>query len=133
MRSGYLWLASLAAFPLVGTPLLAHPSFRRFGVACRFVLAAGVGMVLLSGTMTVWALAGWRWGPILLLVSAAVAFALRGLIPKGSDPAPLATQREIGAEGRSTPAIALSRTVGSLFSPSTETELQQSARDDYDS
>ena len=107
MRSGYLWLASLAAFPLVGTPLLAHPSFRRFGVACRFVLAAGVGMVLLSGTMTVWALAGWRWGPILLLVSAAVAFALRGLIPKGSDPAPLATQREIGAEGRSTPAIAL--------------------------
>jgi hypothetical protein len=44
--------------------------------------------------MTAFALAGWRWGPLLVLASAAVAFALRGLIrgliPKGSDPSPLA-------------------------------------------
>lgn len=77
MRAGYLWLASFAVFPLVGAPLLTHEAFRRFGLACRVVLAGAVGMVVFSGTMTVFVLAGLRWGPPLVLVSAAIAFALR--------------------------------------------------------
>src|SRR5207244_7580169 len=85
---------------VTGVQTCALPiSFRRFGILCRTVLAGGVGMVLLSATMTVWALAGWRWGPVLVLASAAVAFALRGLIPKGSDPAlsdPRAERRDEG-------------------------------------
>lgn len=77
MRAGYLWLASFAVFPLVGTPLLTHRAFHGFGLACRVVLSGGVGAVLVSWTMTVFALAGVRWGPMIVLVSAAVAFALR--------------------------------------------------------
>ena len=99
MRAGYLWLASFAILPLVGAPFLGHRAFRGFGILCRTVLAGGVGMVLLSATMTVWALAGWRWGPVLVLASAGVAFALRGLIPKRSDPAlpdPRAERRDEG-------------------------------------
>lgn len=77
MRAGYLWLASFIAFPLVGLPFLKHPAFRRLGLACRVVLAGGVGMVVVSWTMTIFALAGVRWGPLVLLVSAAAALALR--------------------------------------------------------
>jgi hypothetical protein len=88
MRAGYVWLACFAAFPLVGAPLLKHPAFRRFGFACRAVLAGGVGMVIVSWTMTVFAVAGVRWGPSLLLVSVAVALALR-LALRSSSPSPL--------------------------------------------
>jgi hypothetical protein len=117
MRAGYLWLASFAVFPLVGAPFLGHPAFRRFGIVCRIVLAGGVGMVLVSATMTVWALAGWRWGPVLVLASAAVAFALRGLIPKGSDPAlpdPRAERRDEG-QARTPVLIALVLTAISIL------------------
>jgi hypothetical protein len=85
VRAGWVWLASFAVYLLVGAPLLAHRAFRPFGPAARVVLAGGVGAVLLSWTMTAFALAGWRWGPLPVLASAALAFALRGLIPKGSD------------------------------------------------
>jgi hypothetical protein len=88
VRAGYVWLASFAVYPLVGALLLKHRVFRPFGGAARVVLAGGVGAVLLSWTMTAFALAGWRWGPLLVLVSAMLAFVLRGLIPKGSDPTP---------------------------------------------
>lgn len=97
MRAGYLWLASLAIFPLVGAPLVKHPAFRRFGLACRVVLAGGVGVVLVSWTMTVFALAGVRWGPLFVLVSVAVAFALR-LALRG-DPGNVPSPRTRG-EGR---------------------------------
>jgi hypothetical protein len=92
VRAGWVWLASFAVYPLVGAPLLVHRVFRPFGPAARVVLAGAVGAVLLSGTMTAFALAGWTWGPSIVLVSAALAFLLRGLIPglipKGSDPSP---------------------------------------------
>jgi len=106
VRAGYLWLASFAVYPLVGAPLLMHPAFRRFRLPARVVLAGGVGAVILSWTMTTFALAGWRWGPLPVLASAALAFALRGLIrgliPKGSDPAPPSDARgESPREGRS--------------------------------
>jgi hypothetical protein len=97
VRAGYLWLASFAVYPLVGAPLLTHREFRPFGLAARVVLAGGVGAVLLSWSMTAFALAGWRWGPLLVLAGAAAGFALRGLIrgliPKGSDPSPVLDAR----------------------------------------
>jgi len=117
VRAGYLWLASFAVFPLAGAPFVVHPAFRRFGNVCRIALAGGVGMVLLSATMTVWALAGWRWGPILVLASAAVAFALRSLIPKGSDPAPPEARsgRRDQSQARTLVWIALILTAISIF------------------
>jgi hypothetical protein len=130
MRAGYLWLASFAVFQLIGAPFVGHPAFRRFGIVCRIVLAGGVGMVLLSATMTVWAVAGWRWGPVLPLASGAVAFALRWALrsdvpfpdrrgagvregsPLASNrpPRPKVASREASGrqeEGRSVKAIAL--------------------------
>ncbi len=104
MKAGYLFLASFAIFPIVGAPLAGHPEFRRFGFVCRMVLAGGVGMVLLSATMTIWALAGWRWGPVMVLPSAAVAFALKWLL-RNSD-LPLAARREEAREPRSVTVIA---------------------------
>ena len=77
MRGGYLWLASFLLYPIVGAPLLKHPTFRVFRFPTRVVLSGGVGMVLVSWTMTVFALVGIRWGPMIVLVSALLAFALR--------------------------------------------------------
>ena len=77
MRGGYLWLASFLLYPIVGAPLLKHPTFRVFRFPTRVVLSGGVGMVLVSWTMTVFALVGIRWGPMIVLASALLAFALR--------------------------------------------------------
>ena len=77
MKDGSLWLASFLVFPLVGFPVLKHPAFRGLGLACRVVLAGGVGMVIVSWTMTVFALANVRWGPPILLVSVAIAVLIR--------------------------------------------------------
>ena len=111
MKGGYVWLACFAAFPLVGAPLLKHPAFRRFGFACRVALAGGAGMVIVSWTMTIFAVAGVRWGPSLLLVSAAIAFALR----LASSPSPL--RGEGRGEGLNKPQtlIALAITAISIF------------------
>jgi hypothetical protein len=88
LRSGYLWLASFAAAPLAAWPLLAHPAYRRFSLACRAGLAAAVGGVLISGWMTLFGLAGIRWVPaILFVVSAMTAFLLRFLLlPESTRP-----------------------------------------------
>ncbi|HEY3173947.1 MAG TPA: hypothetical protein VGK86_15370 [Thermoanaerobaculia bacterium] len=114
MKAGYLWLASFAIFPLIGAPFVGHPAFRRFGFVCRIVLAGGVGMVLLSATMTVWALAGWRWGPVVPLATAAVAFALRWLLRNSDLPLP-ARREEERSEGRSLAGIAHFLTAISLL------------------
>lgn len=107
MRTGVLWLASFVAFPLVGFPILKHPAFRRFGLACRIVLAGGLGMVIVSWTMTVFALANFRWGPPILLVSVAIAVLIRLALRGARDTAlsPPAAADGTG-EGRSTPALA---------------------------
>ena len=84
MRAGYLWLLSFLVFPIVGAPLLKSRAFRVFGLPTRAVLSAGVGAVLLSWTMTLFALLRLSWGPLLVLVAAAVAFAL-SLMLRGDD------------------------------------------------
>ncbi|HEY6066777.1 MAG TPA: hypothetical protein VIY96_11510 [Thermoanaerobaculia bacterium] len=76
MKSGYLWLASFAIYPLVGAPVLRARAFRIFGLPTRIVLSTGVGIVLVSWTMTLFALLRVRWGPPLILATAAIAFAL---------------------------------------------------------
>jgi hypothetical protein len=106
MRAGYLWLASFLVFPIVGAPLLNHHTFRIFGFPTRAMLSGGVGAVLLSWTMTVFALLQLRWGPALVLVAAAIAFALR-LALRGDREIPSPRLRKGGGEGRSSRAIAL--------------------------
>ena len=80
MRAGYFWLASFLVYPIVGAPLLKAGSFRVFGFLTRVILSGGVGMVLVSWTMTIFALFNLRWGPALVLVAGAVALALRLLL-----------------------------------------------------
>lgn len=98
MRDGYLWLASLAAFPLVGFPVLKHPAFRRLGFACRVVLAGAVGMVIVSWTMTAFALANVRWGPILLLIGLLIAFASRRMLGGAPEDSPVPRATEEGPD-----------------------------------
>jgi len=86
VKAGWVWLASFAVYPLLGAPLLAHAAFGRFGWVARAVLAGGVGAVLLSWTMTAFALAGWQWSFLLVVASAGVAFAIRTFIPRVSEP-----------------------------------------------
>jgi hypothetical protein len=109
MRGGYLWIASFLAYPIVGAPLLKHSAFRAFRFPTRAVLSGGVGMVLVSWTMTLFALVGVRWGPLVLLVAAALAFALRLLLPREDvQAAPSPRLRGEGwGEGRSSRATAL--------------------------
>jgi hypothetical protein len=104
MRAGYVWLASFAVLPIVGAPLLNHRTFRIFGFPTRAVLSGGVGAVLLSWAMTVFALLRLRWGPALVLVAAAIAFALR-LALRGDQETYSPRLRE--GEERSSRAIAL--------------------------
>ena len=77
MSAGYVWLAAFLVFPIVGAPLVKHPAFRVFGLPTRAVLSGGVGMVVLSWTMTAFSVLRLRWGPVVVLVSAALAFVLR--------------------------------------------------------
>lgn len=92
MRGGHLWLASFLLYPIVGAPLLKHSAFRAFRFPTRVVLSGGVGMVLVSWTMTLFALVGARWGPLVLVVSAALALALRLVVGRESE--------QIQGEGR---------------------------------
>lgn len=101
MSAGHLWLASFLVFPIVGAPLFRHPAFRAFGLPTRAVLSGGVGMVLLSWTMTAFSVLRLRWGPLAVLVAAAIAFALRLLLGKDdkSDLSPPAGEREAVSTG----------------------------------
>jgi len=93
LKSGYLWLASLVACPLSAWPLLLHRSYRRFSLPCRIGLAFASGGVLLSTWMTLFALAGILWQPIVLLaMSALTAFLLRFLLRKQDSAAPERTR-----------------------------------------
>ena len=118
MRSGYLWLASFLLYPIVGAPLLKSRSFRIFGLATRIVLATGVGMVLVSWTMTAFAFLRVRWGPLVVLVAAAASFALRLLFRREElqeIPSPR-VRGEGQGEGWSEKAITLAATVLTLLS-----------------
>jgi hypothetical protein len=116
MRAGYLWLASFLVFPIVGAPLLKARAFRVFGLPTRAVLSGGVGMVLISWTMTVFTILRLRWGPARILAAAAVAFALRLLIERkeGLLPLPPGEGRGEGAD-RAVTLIAHTLTLLSLL------------------
>lgn len=78
MRTGFFWLASLAAFPVAGAPLLVHRTFRSYGILARLVLSAAAGAVAISETMTIATLGGWRWNvPALVLCGMAECMALQ--------------------------------------------------------
>jgi hypothetical protein len=81
VRAGHIFLASFAAMPLAGWPLLAHPSYRSLSRICRISLSAAVGAVLVSFWMTAFALIGILWRiPLIVLAAAATAFLLRFLL-----------------------------------------------------
>ena len=88
MRGGYLWLASFLLYPIVGAPLMKHPAFRAFRFPTRVVLSGAVGMVLVSWTMTVFAVLRLRWGPSVLLVPVALALGLRLVLRRESEELP---------------------------------------------
>jgi hypothetical protein len=87
--AGFLVLLSLCA---AGSPLLLRKPFRRFGLPSRLVLAGGSGAVLLSFTMTVFALAGVPWTvPVAGATAVLLAWAIARCLP--SPPAPPAAGR----------------------------------------
>lgn len=69
MSSGLVWLAVFLLLPLAGLPLLSHPAFRRFPPVARAILAGGAGAVLVSLSMTVFALLGVPWSVAGILIS----------------------------------------------------------------
>ncbi len=89
MRDGPVWLSAFLLPPLIGAPLLAHPAFRRLGRASRAILSGGVGTVIVSFSMTVFAVAGVRWSlPILFLASVFLASLLRLALREAPSPPP---------------------------------------------
>lgn len=102
MRAGYLWIASFLLYPIVGAPLVKHPAFRVFRFPTRVVLSGGVGMVLVSWTMTLFALVGVRWGPLVLLVAAAFALSLR-LVVRGAQNQEIPSPRAAAGEREGSP------------------------------
>ena len=61
MSVGFVWLSVFLLLPLAGLPLLSHPAFRLFRPVARAILAGGAGAVLVSFSMTVFALLGMPW------------------------------------------------------------------------
>lgn len=107
MRSGHLWLASLLCCPVAGWPLLAHPSYRRFSPVCRVGLSAAAGSVLVSGWMTVFALAGIAWRPAVVAALAVLTgFLLRFLSPEEGLRPPEASESPTRPEERLAAGIA---------------------------
>jgi hypothetical protein len=100
VRAGYVFLASFAAMPLAGWPLLAHPAYGGLSRICRISLSAAVGAVLASFWMTVFALAGLLWRiPLLVLAAAATASLLRLLLePESAGERPPDTPKANAAE-----------------------------------
>ena len=78
MSAGFVWLSAFLLLPFVGLPLLSHPAFRRLPAVSRAILSGGVGAVLVSFSMTAFALFGAPWSlPALLLGSVLLASLLR--------------------------------------------------------
>lgn len=69
MSAGLVWLSAFLLFPLAGLPLLSHAAFRRFPTVSRAILAGGAGAVLVSFSMTAFALLGLSWSLAGILIS----------------------------------------------------------------
>jgi len=81
VKAGYLWLSTFACYLLAGWPLLAHPSYRSLSLPARTGFAFAAGSVLISIWMTVLAIFGVPWNPIVVVLLASVtSFALRRLL-----------------------------------------------------
>ena len=96
MRSGYVFLVSLAAMPLVGWPLLAHPKYRRLSGISRLTLSWAVGAVFLSFWMTAFAYTSLPWHLGLLLLLGVLTALLLRLFLKRDPP----VEREQAGEPR---------------------------------
>jgi hypothetical protein len=104
VRDGLVWLCAFLVLPLVGMPLIAHVSFRRFPPVTRAILSGGTGAVLVSFSMTLFALLGARWGFLtLFLASALLSFLLRLAVREA--PSPLPERQQTGAAARAAGAI----------------------------
>ncbi len=86
------WLAGwVLLLPLLGAPLLSHRAYGSFSGACRSVLSAAAGAVILSFTQTLSALAGLPWSALpLALLTAAIAGSLRAVARDSAPPSPAA-------------------------------------------
>ena len=97
--TGITWLAAFVLLPAVGAPLLAHPAFGRFPFGSRAVLAAGAGAAFVSFAMTVFALAGVRWGVAPVAAAAALlAWGSRAFLRGEAESAPPESARGGRAE-----------------------------------
>jgi hypothetical protein len=82
-----VWLSVFLLLPFAGLPLLWHPAFRRFPPLSRAILAGGAGAVLVSFSMTTFALLGVPWSLAGILISSLlVSLALRLTIRETSPP-----------------------------------------------
>ena len=120
MRPGLAWAALGILLPALGAPLLSHGAYRRYPLAARAGLSGAAGAVLLSTTMTAFALAGARWNVAAILALAlAAGFGLRALLageseappePRAADAVPMLSAIIAGAAV----LIALAATVAGL-------------------
>jgi len=119
VKAGYLWLASFGLFPLAGWPLLAHASYRRFFLPSRIGLAFTTGAVLVSGWMTVFALAGVRWQPaVLVALAAATAFLLRRALTPERENVPAASEKIAAGVLERSPLLLAAISVAAVFAAS---------------
>jgi hypothetical protein len=88
MSSGLVWLSVFLLFPLAGLPLLSHAAFRRFPASSRAILAGGVGAVLVSFSMTAFALLGVPWSLAGILISSVLLSLLLRLTVRETAPPP---------------------------------------------
>jgi hypothetical protein len=107
-----IWIGALGMLPVVGAPVLSHPTFRRLGAAARVVLSAAAGAVIASFAMTLFTLAHVRWGVgSVTAVALALAFGLRAALPAPPPPV-IAPKRS--ADARRSPEEVLVASVSAL-------------------
>lgn len=88
MSPGAVWLSVFLLLPFAGLPLLSHPAFRRFPPMSRAILAGGAGAVLVSFSMTAFALLGMPWSLAGILISSLLVSLILRLTIRETSPAP---------------------------------------------
>ena len=99
MRVAFAWIGTFLLFPLVGAPLLARPTFRRFPLGARVILSGAAGAAFVSFVMTAFALGRLRWSlPWTALAALLLAWLLSSLLHGGITPSRPANGRRTPAE-----------------------------------
>jgi hypothetical protein len=88
MSAGFVWLSAFLLLPLAGLPLLSHPALRRFPAVSRAILAGGAGAVLVSFSMTAFALLGVPWSLAGILISSLLLSLVLRLAIRETSPPP---------------------------------------------